>query len=333
MNATELQQQLFQVIKSKVPAEMPVVDEISRLLGISSDSAYRRMRGEKTISIDELYQLAVHYHISLDQIMDISKEGMLFQGNFIDRTNFRFEDYVNGIIKDLSEMNRFKEKEFYYVCKDLPIFHHYHVKEIAAFKWFFWLKTYFQFPEFEKKKFSFSGYPEALYELEQKTVRLYYQLPSTELWNLETMNILFRQIEFYRDAEVFESDHDALILYESIEKLWNYLEEQATLGFRFYYNDPEKKPLVRFRMYFNEVYIGDNSFLAILDGVKLSLMAHTTINYIKTTDVAFTQNAYNHIQNLMKRSTLISEVSEKERSRFFRIIREKIQKRKEALDV
>jgi hypothetical protein len=33
----------------------------------------------------------------------------------------------------------------------------------------------------------------------------------------------------------------------------------------------------------------------------------------------------------MKRSTLISEVSEKERNRFFRIIREKIQARKESL--
>lgn len=164
-------------------------------------------------------------------------------------------------------------------------------------------------------------------------MHLYYLLPSTEIWNIETMNIFFRQIEFYRDAEIFESDHDVLILYESLEKLWNYLEEQAILGYRFYYNDPDKKPLMKFDMYFNEVFIGDNSILAILDGTKISHIVHTTTNYMMTRDIGFTQNMYNHIQNLLKRSTLISQVSEKERSRYFKIIRERIQKRKEALNV
>jgi len=42
---------------------------------------------------------------------------------------------------------------------------------------------------------------------------------------------------------------------------------------------------------------------------------------------------YAQLQNQMKRSTLISAVSEKERGRFFRIIRERIAKRKESLNV
>jgi hypothetical protein len=37
--------------------------------------------------------------------------------------------------------------------------------------------------------------------------------------------------------------------------------------------------------------------------------------------------------NLIKRSTLISEVSEKERSRYFRRMRERIDRRKEGLKV
>ena len=52
-----------------------------------------------------------------------------------------------------------------------------------------------------------------------------------------------------------------------------------------------------------------------------------------TKDEAFNANMYNHIQNQMKRSTLISEVSEKERSRFFRLVREKIIARKKSLKV
>ena len=158
-------------------------------------------------------------------------------------------------------------------------------------------------------------------------------MPSIEIWNIESMSIIFRQIEFYRDGNVFESDNDILLLYEAIEKLWDHLEEQAAKGYKFKYGDPEQTPLGDFKMYFNEVLLGDNSILIILDGVKMSSLTHSTFNYIMTSDVVFTENMYNHFQNQMKRSTLISAVSEKERSRFFRIIRERIEKRKAALKV
>lgn len=333
MNITELQQQLFQVIKSKLPSEKSVADEVAKLLEISSDSAYRRMKGEKMITFEELYKLASNYKISLDQMMDIQTGAILFQGRFIDKKNFRFEDYITSMMHNMAYINSFKEREFYYICKDLPIFYHYHLKEIAAFKWFFWLKTYFQFPEFEKKKFNFSEYPTELFTMEQKALDLYNQMPSIEIWNIESMNIIFRQIDFYRDAQVFESDNIVVVLYEKLERLWDHLEEQAALGYKFRLGDPEKKPMGAYKMYFNEVSMGDNTFFVIVDGLKLSYVTHTSINFMLTRDIAFNENMYRHVQNQMKRSTLISAVSEKERSRFFRIIRERIEKRKEAITV
>jgi hypothetical protein len=333
MNTIEIQQQLFQYIKTKLPQDASVADEVAKLLGISSDSAYRRMRGEKLITFEELHALATQYKISLDQLMNIQTGGILFQGQFLDKKNFRFEDYVSNAMHNMAYINSFKEKELYYNCKDLPLFHHYHLREIAAFKWFFWLKTYFQFPEFEKRKFNFSDYPEELFAMEQKALNMYNEMPSTEIWNIESMNIIFRQVEFYRNAEVFESDADAFRVYDAVEKLWGHLEEQAALGYKFNIDDPQKKPMGGFKMYFNEVSLGDNTVFAILDGVKICYIIHTNINFMITRDVAFNENMYRYIQNLMKKATLISAVSEKERSRFFRIIRERLQKRKEALDV
>ena len=130
---------------------------------------------------------------------------------------------------------------------------------------------------------------------------------------------------------MFESDEDILRVYEALEKVWDHLEKQAALGYKFKMDDPERKRLGEYKMYFNEVLLGDNSILAVTDNTKMAFMTHTTFNFMLTRDVAFTENMYNHMQTQMKRSTLISEVSEKERSRFFRIIRERIQKRKEAL--
>jgi BetR domain len=333
MTTGELQQQLFRAVKNKIPENLSAADEIARLLDISSDSAYRRMRGEKTVTLDEVYILCNHYHISLDQLMNIQAGGIVFQGQYLDKTNSGFEEYLTSVMHNLAYMNSFSEKTFYYICKDLPIFHHFHLREIAAFKRFFWLKTYFEFPEFKQKKFRFDDHPDKLVAVEKEILDLYNQIPSVEIWNLESMNIFFRQIEFYRDAQVFESDKDALRLYEAIERLWEHLEKQASLGYKFNYGDPKQTRIGDFKMYFNEVLLGDNTMLVDLNGTMMSYVSHTTINFMLTKDPGFNQNMLNHIQNQMRRSTLISEVSEKERSRFFRIIREKIISRKANLRV
>lgn len=333
MTTGELQQKLFTAIKAKMPAQSSPVDEIAGLLNISTDSAYRRLRGEKTISLDELQTLCSHYQVSLDNLLHVKQAGIVFQGQYLDKHNFNFEEYITSVMHNMAYINSFKEKCFYYLCKDLPIFHHYHIREIAAFKWFFWLKTYFQFPGFEKRKFRFSDHPDSIFGIEQKALSLYNSIPSVEIWNLESMNIFFRQIEFYKDGQVFESDEDIYLLYEAIGRLWNHLEKQAAFGYKFNYGDPEQTPIGDLKMYFNEVLLGDNTMYVEVDGTKIAYMSHTTINFMLTRDEEFTENLHKHISNQMKRSTLISEVSEKERSRFFRIIRERIEHRKESLKV
>lgn len=333
MNTIEIQKQIFQFIKTKLPAEASAADEVAKLLGISNDSAYRRMRGEKLITFEELFILCTNYKISLDQLMNIQNGSFLFQGNFVNPHSYSFEQYLTSVMNTLAYFNSFKKKTMFYSCKDMPIFHHFHFRDIAAFKWFFWLKTFIQFPEFANRKFRFSDYPDSLFEIDQKVLELYNAIPSIEIWNIESMNIFIRQIEFCRDSEIIESDEDIHRLYSALEKTWDHLEDQAAEGHKFSVNDPGKKPLGEYKVYFNEVLLGDNSLLAVIDNTKVAVLTHSSFNYMMTRDVAFTENIYTHFQNQMKRSTLISEVSEKERGRFFRITRERIEKRKETLKV
>jgi transcriptional regulator with XRE-family HTH domain len=333
MNAPELQQELFQLIKKNIPEHLSATEEIAKVLNVSVDSIYRRMRGEKTISLDELYTLCSYYKISLDRLMNIQAGGFLFSGKLLNSNTFRFDEYVTNTIRDMTYVNSFKQKEFYTLSKDIHIFHHYHFKEIAAFKYYFWMKTLLHFPDFKSKKFSFSEYSDDLFELGKKTLDLYNLTDSVEIWNVETINSTIRQIEFYHEGQMFESDEDVLIIYEALDKLISHLEIQAALGYKFNYDDPEKKPKGPFQMYFNEVILADNTTLAILDGTKIAYVIHTVINYMFTRDISYCENLHEHVQNLMRRSTRISSVGEKERGRFFRFLREKIQRRKDALKV
>ena len=333
MNVIELQQQLFQLIKSKLPAETSVADELSKLLEISSDSAYRRMRGEKAISLDELYKIATHYRISVDQLMNIETGGFVFQGNLVNSKTFRYEAYLTGMMHIMAYFNSFKKKEVFHLSKESPIFHNFHLREIAAFKYYFWMGTLVFFPEFRNKKVNLEDYPDELFETGKKIIGLYNQIDSNEIWTIESWNSTMHQIDYYLDNQMFQSDGDALKVYEAMEKLLDHLEEQARRGYKFDIDDPEKKPLGKYNMYFNELVILDNSMLMLLDNTKMASVAHSAINYMVTRDIKYCENYHYYVQNLIKRSTLISEVSEKERSRFFRRLRERIEKRKVSLSV
>lgn len=333
MTANQLQQQLFQSIKLRLQPGTTLADEIAAVLQVSTDSAYRRIKGEKSVSFDELHTLCTAYHVSIDTLFQLQTDVIPFQGKFIDPASFRFAAYLAAVGQQVQYMGSFKDNAMYYLCKDIPLFHHYHFKELAAFKYFFWHKTLLQSPDFINKKISLTEYPDEIFEAGCKALRSYNQLRSYEIWNMESLNGTLRQVEYYHDTGAFKDKNELLRVYESLEKLFTHLELQAELGYKFDAADEARKPMGAFQMYYNEVVIGDNSILAVLDGAKVSYITHTGINFMITRNPAFCDNMYNYYQNLMQKSTLISTVSERERGKFFKLLRKRIAARKANLEV
>jgi hypothetical protein len=331
MNTAALQVQLFQYIKTRMGAESSLVEELAAVLNISTDSAYRRIRGEKPVSIEELYLLCTRYQLSLDTLMNLKTDTIPFLGKFVDPTSFRFEEYLTSVGQQLKHIASFKNRAIYYLCKDIPIYHHYQSKGLAAFKYYFWQKTMLQSPDFITTPISLSNYPDEIFEIGKKALDYYNELESYEIWNMETLNSTLRQVEYYHDTKAFQTTKDLLQVYESLEGLFNHLEAQAELGYKFDAADPGK-PLGRFFMYFNEVVIGDNSVLAVLDGNRICFITHSGINFMMTRDLQFCDNMYSYYQNLIRKSTLISSVSERDRSRFFQALRKRIATRKQNLN-
>jgi len=125
---SQLQTNLFQYIKSVVPANLSFVDEIANALEISTDSAYRRIRGEKQVSFEEIQKLSNRFRISIDQVLSLKNDLMLFSGNFIEEEHFDFMKYLDQVVySNLCYIAGFKQKEFFIFCKDIPLFYYYHL--------------------------------------------------------------------------------------------------------------------------------------------------------------------------------------------------------------
>jgi len=325
MQANELQQQFFNHLKSILPPHISMVDELTELLDLSYDSVYRRIRGEKPLDLNELRQICDRYHISLDQVLKLQNDSVVFHASAINTPFFLFNDYLKGMLQQLKYLNSFKERQMLYLCKDLPIWQFYLFPELAIFKTFFWIKTLLNQPEYTHKSFSLTenNFEECL-ELGRQINKEYNELPCIELWNKESINSTLSQIEFYRDAGLFKTRNDLEIVVDSFEKTMDHLELQAEKGVKFMPGSTDVSYRAPLQLYINEVVIGSNTILARIDSGKIAFIPYNVFSYLVTKDVRFNESAFQAFENLVSRSTLISATGEKERNKIFQLLRERI---------
>lgn len=328
METPGIQASFFQHLKGMLPPHLSLVDELADLLGISNDSAYRRIRSEKPISFEELQKICVHYHISLDQFLHLQNDSFIFSGKLAASSDTFYEDWLNKVFHDLAFMNTFEQKHLYYITKDIPFITYFQLPELASFKSFFWMKSILNYEGLKGKKFSLKNNSNKFDELYRKITTLYNQVPATEVWNTESVNTTIRQLEFYRESDVFESPEDAVVLYDKLNELINHIEVQAETGKKFSLGETIRPGNAEFRMFNNEVVLGDNTCLADLGKIKLTYLNHSVINFITTRDERFNSYMFESIMNLIHKSTQISVVGQKDRSRFFNKLREEILQRK-----
>ncbi len=324
MEPYNVQVSFFQHIKNNLPPHLSLVDEVADLLKISNDSAYRRIRGEKPITLEEIEKLATHFKISLDQLLHLQSDSFLFSGKLTNATDYIFEKWLEGTLQQMIYLSSFPQKHVYYLAKDLPLMQQFQIPELIAFKSFFWRKSILHYDDLRGVKFSFRNIDPKHVELGKRIAAVYNQIPSTEIWNIESINSTIRQIEFYRDAKCFVSEEDVALLYKTTIKLIDHLERQADLGLKFDIDGSPKPDAVPYNLYNNELILGDNSVLADLGTMRISYLNHSVINIIGTRDERFTSYIYDAFQNLIKKSTQLSHAGEKERIRFFNRIRDKM---------
>lgn len=331
MDATNIQVAFFQHVRSILPDHLSLVDEIAELLKISNDSAYRRIRGEKAISFEELQVLCGHYRVSLDHFLHLQSNSVVFSGRLTDISTFTFNEYLKGVLEQLTWFNTFEQREMIYLTKDIPFFHHCLFPELASFKFFFWRKTVLHDPELSRKRFSCAEVDEETASLTRKIADAYMILPSQEIWNPECINSTLRQIDYYRSTNGFNDSEDLRRIIDCLEQVINHLEIEAEEGYKFFPGDVKKVKRSTFKLFVNEFILGDNSIYVTMNGTEVAFLNHSVMNYLSTRDPVFTKYTGRHMNNLIRKSTLISEVGEKERARFFNLTREKINSRKNAL--
>jgi len=329
MEAGNTQLLFFQHIKAGLPPNISFVDEIADLLNISNDSAYRRIRADKPISFDELQKLCIHYKISLDQFLNLHSDSFIFSGKLDNNENFRFEDWLAEVLKQFTIISGFEKRHIYFLSKDLSFNLYFQIPEIAAFKYFVWMRSFLAFQHEKAVKFEFN-YPgfEGHNETGLRIVDVFNTIQTTDIFNREGINTTLQQIEFYYQAGRMISKDQAHILFDQMEMLVNHVEKQAELGCKFKIGEKPYSGSPAYRLFNNELILGDNTLLAEVGDMKITFLNHSFMHFIATRDKAFNEAMYNNLNNIMQKSTLISASNERERIKLFNGLRDEIHRRK-----
>ena len=325
MEKNEVQQQLFSYLKDNLPPHLSIVDELCDLLGLSADSVYRRIRGEKPITLTELKKICDHFHLSLDQFLHLHSESVLFQAPGMNGDTGEHIDYMKGLLAQFRLFNSFKIREMQYLCKDVLYCYFYLFPEMAAFKTFFWSRTINNHPDLGNKQFSLAEYPfEDCFKAGQQILMEFNLIPSVELWNLESIHSTINQVAYYRDAGIFKNAEDFNAVVNSFQQMLDHLQLQAERGVKFLPGATDLGYKAPIQFYINELILGSNTILLRLDNQRISMITYNVLKYLITRDDRFADQAFTNFTTLLSRSTLISKTGEKDRSRFFNTLREKV---------
>jgi hypothetical protein len=323
-NQEDIQIRLIRMIRDQLPDHMSLVDEIADLLEISNDSAYRRIRGEKPLSLHELQILSGKYMISLDDLIGNPSNSVTFRTDFLAEDTYNFVDWLKSVLEFTKVASQAEESEAIFILNELSIFHMVQIPEVCAFKLFFWKKSNLNFPGYKELKFRVDDLDKEVISLSEEITRHYVRVNTKEFTTEESLNSFLKQVLYYSEAGYFNSRQDALVLCEKLHDLVAHQQNQAALGFKFQHGSPPAGVEGNFQLYHNDMILADNTILVKAGNTMATYLTSNAINLMESHDRAFFEYNYAWGRNLLSKSVPISGTAERERNRFFRILHEKI---------
>ena len=321
-------------MKEMVPPNYSLVDEMAELLSLSNDSAYRRIRGETALSVDEMAILCNHYKIAFDSFSHHHSGTVTFNYKSLQNDEKSLEHYLSGIFEDLKKIKTFEKKEIIFAAEDIPVFHYFNFRELTTFKLFYWNKSSLHLSSLEGKKFNLPDISKDLLDLSRQIFDLYCQIPSVEIWTEETISSVIKQIEFHWESGFFVEKQDALLICNQLLQMIELIQKQTEKSSKFISDKGIKNVETEnnFKLYQSEVMIGTNCVLVSKGDMLSTYLSYNTLYSMTTTNADFCKETQIWLKNLIKKSILLSGVSEKQRHQFFSKMIDSVDKLKEKIN-
>lgn len=308
------QEKFNEVLLKNVPSHVSLAQEISEILELSLDSAYRRLRNQTEYSISEAMKVSFHFDIPLEALNLELGSVATFKINHMNQGVESYKSYLDNMLKSMERLTKFESAKITFAAEDIPVFYHFGQDKLMHFKIIYWLKSLLNVPEYQYTAFENIKIEDEILATAKKIYQKFENINSTEIWTTETITSTLKQIKFYWDAGFFESKTSVLIILEELENVIQVIKKNSETGYKF-----KNGSMTSFKqeLYLSDVMIGNNSILAKAEDFSTSFLSYSTFNFMSTTNVHFNDQNEQWLNTIMSKSTLLSGVAEKQRNQFF----------------
>ncbi|MCB9252939.1 MAG: hypothetical protein H6605_10760 [Flavobacteriales bacterium] len=316
------QEKFVELLKKTLPSNINPAEELADILSVSTDSIYRRLRCQSSFTFDEAVRISKAFGISLDSMIHDQNQKVTFSYTPMYEDSLNFKSYFEGFQDFLKKASLSERSRIVYAAEDIPVFRHFNHPFLSSFKSFYWKKSVLNSPDIQGAKYDPNIVSEELRILNQNTFKIYEQLNRVEIWTNETIDSTLNQVDFFWESGFFEKKDDALQVMDEIQDLINLLSAECESTGEAVLGKPHESLL-----YFCEVVIGNNSVLIESgkdDDSGTVYLGYNTFNSIATDNPAFIKETRSWIENLIKKSILLTNSGEKQRLKFFRKMAAKI---------
>ena len=306
INFMEKQKHLFEILKSRISCRQRLSDVIEELLGLSADSAYRRIRGETELSFSELNKICNKFNLSMDDILNYkSSQGILF--------------YYVSLLQIINTLKSDSDKEIISIARSIPFYYSGIFPELAYMSLYSWNNA------MNCTKTSYNAFVNNLDKEEIKSIYsqvycTFNSTPSKEIWNVQTIDHALRILDYYFAVGAFEKKDTILHLLNQLSDLMDKVNQYAEDGHK---GGEQKTP---FYMYDCSVDLDSNSTILIKGDLLFLYLRLNMFNFIETNNELFCDTALRWNNYLISKSIQISGISSaKQRYCFFESAKNKIE--------
>lgn len=139
-----IQQAFFDMLRRALPSNRPnLAQEVAAILHLSETSAYRRISGHTQLSVDEMAKLAEHFGVHPEYLFDRhAARDVRFEWQSDETKETSYKTFLSWLERHLASIKTEHCTAIFH-AKDFPVFFNFIFPEIAAFKSYFWNKTFF----------------------------------------------------------------------------------------------------------------------------------------------------------------------------------------------
>ncbi|HCS21993.1 MAG TPA: hypothetical protein DIW47_15795 [Bacteroidetes bacterium] len=300
----------FERLKRALPPHINFANELSEILGLSSDAIYRRLRGDSALTYPEI--------LKIQQKLNL-KQSVLFPTENIDEINFVYARpaYNNDIYSFLEEIaeqmsldHRSAKLHVSLASDDLPFFMHFLTPGLLQFK----LLVFSNSPMPVDGKMEEPG--DAMQHLFSTILFRWLEADSDEVWGSAPFDSTLKQIEFSLENNYINKDYAAFLMKE-LYVLVDIINEWATKG------EKNAGPIKggKIKLYHSEVNVGEMNLILSFGEEVAVYKSNYGYGYLRTEHPRFCKETRQWIDEMESKAILISNSGEKYRTRYITMLK------------